>query len=194
MARRRRSTTIGMASEQHADTKVHTIGPGTIVTANHILRDTEVGDRDPDGGDTTIQVGRGLGEECNVGDTCKYLNIFIQVGPRLEQFVANGWIEWAICMHKGTDTPPTNTNLGTLTLGTVCTNYFRNECILTGNIPVGLNQPNSATIKIKVPKFKQKLRVGDRYTLFLYARTISATETATNTFRVISSFMYKNYH
>ncbi len=185
---------MGMASEQHANTKVHTIGPGTVTVANMIIRDTEVGNRDPAGQNATIQVGRSFAEECNIGDTCKYLNIFIQVGPRLEQFVANGWVEWALCMHKGSDTPPTNANLGLLTLGNVCTNYFRNECILTGAIPTGQNQPNYIEIKIKVPNFKQKLRVGDRYTLFLYARTISATETATNTFRVLTSFMYKNYH
>lgn len=185
---------MGMAHEQHSGTKVHTIGPGSSTIPFHTIRDSQVGNRNPSGGNDTIQLGRSYAEECNIGDVCKYLNIFVQVGPRLEQFVANGWIEWALCMHKGSDDIPETTNIGTSTLGDICTKYFRNECILTGCIPSGQQQPNYQPIVIKVPKFKQTLKAGDRYVLYLYARTISATETASNTFRVITSFIYSNYH
>jgi len=190
----RKRTTLGKASEQHSDTKVFTIGPATDPVSEFIIRDTQQGARLPDGDTDTIQLGRGNNEECNVGDTCKYLNVFIEVGPRLEQITSTGWVEWALCMHKQSDAPPGNTNLGTNTLGDVCTKYLRNECILTGSIPVGKAQPNYQEIKVKVPKFKQVLRTGDQYILYLHARTVSATETATNTFRVLCSFIYRNYH
>jgi len=183
-----------MVSEQHSDTKVHTIGPGTVIIANHIMRDTEAGARSPDGGDTTIQVGRGLGEECNIGDICKYINIFIQAGPRSDALTNTGWLEWAFVRKRSLDTNPTNTNLGILTLGTVCTNYFRNECIYTGVIPVGRRQPNMVALHIKIPKNFQKLLFGEQLVLFLFFRTVSATETGTADCRVLTSFIYRNYH
>ncbi len=194
MARFRRRTTLGMSSEQHADTKIHVIGPGTVLVANHIMRETEGGPRSTAGGDQTIQVGRGLGEECNVGDICKYINIFIQAGPRDNTDVNVGWIEWAFVRKKELDADPVNTNLGTLTLGTVCTNYFRQECIYTGNIPIGTTNANSQNITIKIPKQYQKLTLGDEWVLYLFARNVSSTETATDSMKVVTSFIYRNYH
>ena len=195
MARRRRAMLKFLGNEKHSGTKVHTIGPGTVIIANHILRNTEVGDRTPAGNNDTITLGRSLEEECNLGDKCKYLNVHIQAGPRDDATSQNmGWIEWAIAMHKGDDVPPNNTNLGTNTLGDVVTKYLRNECILTGAIPVGVAQTNSASIRIKVPSTKIQLKLGDLWILYLYARTVSATTTATNFFRVITSYNFKNYH
>ncbi len=196
MARFRRRQIV-ISQEKHADTKIHTIGPATASVANHIMRDTEVGDRDPAGADDTIQLGRGLGNECNIGDTCKYMNIHIEAGPRnvsATNGVNNGWIEWGFVIHKGTDAEPANTNLGTMTLGNVLTNYFRNQCIYTGAIPVGGAQPTVAEITLKIPKTMQTLRVGDEWTLYLFARTISATETGTTDFRVITSCNFINKH
>lgn len=199
MARRfRKKLLIGKASEQHAGTKVHTIGPGTVVTAEHIVRDSEVGARDPAGGNDTIQLGRSFEEECNIGDLCKFVNIFIQVSPRdladPLQATRLGWLEWAFCCIKEDTASPTNTNLGTQTLGNVCTTYLRHDCLLTGNIPIGALQPNSASIQIKLPKAKIKLTVGDVWKLFLHLRTASTTESVTNSHRVITSYIYRNYH
>ncbi len=180
--------------EQHSHTIVHTIGPGTVITANMVVRDTQVGPRDEAGGNDTIQLGRSFAEECNIGDECKYVNLFIQVGPRTIADASVGWLEWAFCCHKQDDPLPTNTNLGTNTLGDVCTKYLRNDCIYTGNIPVGRAQANSQNIVIKIPKTKIYLKVGDVWRLYLHHRTTSATETGTQNVRVITSFMYKNYH
>ncbi len=199
MARRfRKALTRGKVSEQHSGTKVHTIGPGTVVTAEHVIRDSQVGARDPDGGNDTIQLGRSFEQECNIGDLCKYINLFIQVAPRTlgdpPNVVTMGWLEWAVCLVKADTLPPTNTNLGIQTLGDVCTKYLRHDCIYTGNIPVGTTQPNNASISLKIPKAKIKLTVGDEWILFLHFRTTSATETGTTNVRVITSFMYRNYH
>ncbi len=195
MARHRMvRATRGKSSEQHSDTKVHVIGPGTVLVANHILRDTQVGARDPAGGDDTIQLGRGYGEECNVGDMCKYINIFIEAAGKSTADASQGWVEWAFVIKKTSDPNVTNANLGTNTLGDVCTKYFRNECIFTGVVPVGIAQPNAVAIQIKIPKTKAVLRTGDQWILYLYARTSRVTETGTDTFKVYSSCMYRNYH
>jgi len=180
--------------EKHSDTKVHTIGPGTVAVAFQILRDSEVGDRDPAGGNDTITLGRGYGEECNVGDICRYINVHIQGGPRLDDVTSTGWIEWGVVIKKGLDPEPTNTNLGTQTLGDSLTKYFRNECLFTGNIPIGIRNANSQEIRIKLPKAREQLRAGDQVVLYLYGRTVSATETGTGNFRVITSFNFINHH
>ncbi len=186
---------MGMASEQHAGSKVFVIGPGTTPVSEHIMRDTQVGARNADGGNDTIQLGRSFEEECNIGDLCKFINIFIEAGPRSNTNAENiGWLEWAFCCHKQDDLPPANTNLGTQTLGTTCTNYLRNECIYTGVIPIGFSQPATQTITLKIPKFKQRLKVGDHWVLYVHCRTVSSTETSTSKFKVMTSFMYRNYH
>jgi len=186
------------AHEKHSDTKIHTIGPGTVVTPEHIMRDTQVGARDPDGANDTIQLGRSYAEECNIGDACKYINIIIQAGPKLvsDPVLATslGWIEWAFCCHKTTDASPTNTNVGISTLGDICTKYFREECVYTGAMPIGNLQCNVQTIMIKIPKKKVVLRAGDQWVLYIRARTVSSTETGTATFKVITSCNYINYH
>ncbi len=187
-----------MVSEQHSGTKIHTIGPGTVITAEHLVRDSQVGARDPTGANDTIQQGRGFEEECNIGDLCKFINLFIQVSPRLIQdpisIGKTGWLEWAFCCIKNDTAPPVNTNLGTQTLGNICTTYLRHDCVYTGAIPVGALQPAVANIHLKIPRAKIKLTVGDEWMLFLHFRTASATETGTADVRVITSFIYRNYH
>ncbi len=170
------------------------MGPASTPVDELIIRDSEVGARDPAGGNDTIQLGRGYEEECNIGDVCKYVNIFIQAGPRAIADAGTGWCEWAFCTHKSSDPAPANTNLGLQTLGNVCTTYLRNECVMTGNFPIGKAQANSQNIKIKIPKSKQALKVGDEYVLYMHCRTVIATETSSTSFRVIASYIYRNYH
>ncbi len=191
----RRRQTLGMASEQHSDTKVHTIGPGTALIPEHIVRDTEVGPRDPDASVDTIQLGRGSSEECNIGDVCKYINLFIQGAPRIQSGLqATGWIEYAFVIAKAGFPLLTKTNIGTRTLGDLATTYYRDQCVWTGNLPIGNLQANSVALMIKVPRKFQKLEWGYQWKLLLIARTSDATETGTGTFRVLTSAIYRNYH
>ncbi len=184
----------GKSYEKHSDTLISVIGPGTSTVSSMLIRDSEVGDRDPAGGTDTIQLGRGNNEECNVGDLCKFINVHLQCGPRSTNDASMGWIEWAFCIMKGSDPEPTTTNLGVQTLGDIMTKYLRNGCIFTGSVPLGRSQPSNAEISLKIPEARQRLVQGDVWRLFFSARTTIATETATNTFLVISSFNYKNYH
>lgn len=191
----RKRMLMGKAHEKHSDTKLFTIGPATALVSEHTMRDTEVGQRDPDGADTNIQANRTFGQECNIGDSCKFINIHIQAGPRKDDSSTSaGWIEWAFACHKASDDLPTIVNTGVQTLGDCITKYLRNECIYTGAIAVGRAQPTVAEITLKIPKNKITLRAGDVWRLYLIARTVSATDTDTNTFRVITSCNYINYH
>ncbi len=185
----------GKAFEKHSGTLVHVIGPGTVTLPLHLIRDTEVGDRSPSGATDTITLGRSNAEECNVGDTCKYVNLHIQVGPRnLDNLQSQGWLEWAFVCHKSSDPAVVQTNILTQTLGDLATKYFRNDCIFTGNLPISSSGCSSQEIQLKIPKSKQMLRQGDVWQLLIFARTVSTTETGTNTFKVMTSFNYKNYH
>ncbi len=193
--RRKRSQLMGKVAIQHADTLVANIGPSSVPTEFEVM-ETEAGLRSTTGATQTIKDSASTGEVCNVGDTIKYINLFIQAAARPSISVPNdrpGWIEWAVVMVKESETSIPNTQLGVQTLGNVATNMFRNECIYTGAFSIGLNNPNMATIKIKVPKFKQKIRFGDEWRLYVANRSNNTTDTSTDSVRVILSFMYKAY-
>ncbi len=194
MPRHYRRQLARMSYEKHSDTLVSVIGPGTVATPVMLVRDTEQGARDPEGQTDTIQLGRGNNEECNQGDICKYVNIMVQVGPRAEQNTSIGWIEWAFCIMKNVDPDPSNVLAGIKTLGDICTKYLRNQCIFTGAIPVGANQAAVQAIQLKIPKTRQRLVLGDEWKFFFRARTTNSVETSTATFKVVTSFNYKNYH
>ncbi len=183
------------AYEKHSDTKVHIIGPGTAAVPFEIIRDTEQGARSEAGNTDTIQLGRGNNEECNQGDIVKFVNLIIQIAPRGSAAAQKvGWIEWAFCIMKESDLAPVKTNLGTNTLGDVMIKYLRNQCIMTGVIPVGQYSSSVQNISLKIPKAWQMLKTGDVWKVFLNARTSDATATGTDNWMVLTSFIYKNYH
>lgn len=196
MARRRiRRATIGKKPIQHAHTNVATIG-GATAPASFIVLNPEIGARSTTGAGQTYSADRDTQETVNIGDVVKYIHLFGQCSPRegvntLDD--RHGWLEWAFVCCKQSDTAVPITNLGTLTLGNVCTNMFRNECIYTGNIAIGSSQSNSFDAYIKIPKFKQTIRAGDEWRFITYFRDSKATSTATDAMRVIKSYIYKAY-
>ncbi len=156
--RRKRRQLQGKAWEKHSDTLVAVIGPATATVSALIVRDTEQGARSEAGDTDTIQLGRGNNEECNQGDMCKFVNIHLQVAPRLASEVDTpGWVEWAFCVMKESDLDPTVTNKGTNTLGDICTKYLRNQCIFTGAVPLGQRQAIVQEISLKIPDKWQRL-------------------------------------
>ncbi len=192
---RRQGITRFKTGIQHADTKVLNAGHGSIPDTFEVL-ETEGGLRTVTGSTQTIQDSASTGEVVRSGDIVKYINLFIQCAPRASIGTDDtrvGWCEWAFVMVKESETTVPITDTGTLTLGTICTNMFRNECIYTGNFPVGQTQSNSANIVIKVPKFKQKIRLGDEWRLITMWRSSLSTDTGTAQMRFIKSFMYKSY-
>ncbi len=195
MARRRQAVTRLKTSITHADTKLINAGAGAIPDTFEVL-ETEAGLRTTTGGTQTITDSRSTGEVVNVGDIVKYINLFLEVGPRFAAVATDriGWLEWALVMVKESETTVPITDTGTQTLGTICKNMFRNECIYTGHIPVGSEQTNSQSIAIKVPRFKQKITLGDEWRFITYFRSTSSVSTEVAAVRVIKSFMYKGYN
>ncbi len=193
--RKIRRRTIGKTPIQHCQTLIANVGAATAPATQVVLL-TEAGARSLDGAGFNTTAGRDSDNECNIGDVCKYVNLFIQIGPReiaVGNDERNGWLEWAFVCVKESETAVPITQLGVLTLGTVCTNMFRNECIFTGNVPVGANQPASASIQIKIPRSKQTLRVGDEWRFITYYRDMNATAGDLDSNRLIKSYMYKSY-
>ncbi len=179
----------------HADTKVLNMGAGSAVDQFEIL-ETEAGLRTTTGGTQTIQDSASTGEVVRTGDTVKYVNLFLQAAPRdaIDTIIDRvGWVEWALVMVKESETDVPTTDTGIQTLGVICNNMFRNECIFSGSFPIGSVQPNSMTAQIKVPKFKQRIKIGDEWRLITLFRSASSTSTSTATIRLIKSFMYKAY-
>lgn len=180
----------------HSDTLVVTHGPSTI-PSSFVVLDTEVGARTLTGASQNVQVGQNTEQETNIGSIVKYMNIFIESAVRpIEADTddeAVGWLEWALVMVKETEAVLPITNIGVQTLGNIAKNMYRNECIFTGCMPLGKFQPNCQSIVIKVPRFKQKITIGDQWRLLIYFRDVVATASETNTCRTILSTMWKSW-
>ncbi len=180
-------------SVQHGDTLLSNIGSGSVPTTFEVL-ETEGGARTLTGASQTIQSSASTGEVVRVGDTVKYINLFFEIAARAITAATDvGWLEWAFVCVKESETTVPITTVGTQTLGIICTNMFRNECIFTGCIPVGLNQSNCTTIKLKIPKFKQVIRLGDEWRFVCYFRSNNSADVQTASHRLVQSFMYKTY-
>ncbi len=177
----------------HAHSLVVTHGPGSVPT-KFILTETQGGARSLSGAGSAVQSSRDTEETCQVGDLIKYLNIFIQTSSKNAALNVNmGWLEWAVVCKREADADIPITQLGVSTLGVVANQMYRNECILTGNFPLGLDVPNSVPIIVKLPKTKQYLTLGDTYVLFVYYRTSSSTETATDSVKSVLSTIFNSY-
>ncbi len=157
---------------------------------------TEGGARNIAGATTTIKENATTAETCNVGDTIKYVTLYLQCAGRqsvANPFNINGWIEWAFVCVKESESNVPITNTGTQTLADICMKMFRNECIYTGAVPIGEAIPNYAEIKIKIPRQKQKIRLGDEWRFITFVRSNNSADTVTDRIRIIKSFSYKCY-
>ncbi len=193
MARHRAGIARFKTGIQHSDTSVGNTGAADVESFTFL--ETE-GPRTISGLTQNVTQLRTTGDRVNIGDIVKYVNLFIEIGPR--DTIDNvgdrtGWCEYAVVMVKESETAVPTTQLGTKTLGDVCTKMFRNECIWTGAFPMGTAQPNSTNLVIKVPKFKQKIRLGDQWRFLLYFRSVDAASVSTTAVRFIMSAMYKAY-
>ncbi len=190
---RRKSTVRTKMGIAHAGTLLSNIGAGSVPTEFEVL-ETEAGTRSLTGAAQTITDSRTTGEVVNIGDVVKYINLFIQIASRSDADLARqGWLEWAFVCVKESETSLPITNIGLDTLGVCANRMYRNECIYTGNIPVGLAVPNSLDIKIKIPKSKQTIRFGDEWRFYCYYRSNDSADVSTVDMRLVQSFMYKAY-
>ncbi len=186
--------TAGKLGIQHTDTMVANVGGGTA-PASMVVVETDAGARTVDGSSLTIQNDASTARRCRIGDTVKYLNLFIEAAARSGEADADteGWLEWALVCVKESETAVPITQMGVLTLSNICTNMFRNECIFTGVVPVGARQPIVQSIKLKIPNTKSQIRIGDEWRFITAFRPSVSTSVSTTAVRLIKSFMYKCY-
>ncbi len=193
--RKIRRVTMGKDAIKKAGTLIAQIGPSTNPVTNMCIAKTDADVRVLSGGNVSIRNSQDINEICNIGDIIKYVNIRIQTGPQDEtpEDDTSGWLEWAVVKYKERFEAPSNTLLGVETLGTVCTRAFRGDCLLTGAIPVGGDQPSVADIIIKIPKIWCKMQLGSELHLFVHFRSTNAASTSTTLNDCVMSFQYKNY-
>ncbi len=192
---RRMGITRGKLGVQHANTLLVNSGSGSVPNTFVIL-DTDAGARTLTGGTIATKGGATTATTVNIGDIVKYVNLFLETGPRTNQGVEQdrlGWLEWAFVCVKESETTVPITDLGIQTLGVVCTNMFRNECIYTGSIPTGSTIPNYAEIKIKIPRSKQYIHIGDEWRFITFFRAVNSAATGVVETRQVKSYMYKSY-
>ncbi len=193
MPRRRRFPKVTMPrAYKHSGSLLASVGFGSNVTRQDIML-TSGGQRSTDGSDTIIQSSANTSDKCRVSDEVKVVNLNIQAGARPNIGNAEdrtGWIEWAfVCVREDEKDVP-STNLGTQTLGDICTNMYRGECIYTGAIPIGDTQPIMQPITLKIPKSKRKIKLGDAWRFLTLFRAVNATSGGNTNVRLIKSFNY----
>ena len=114
------------------------------------------------------------------GDIVKYATICLQCCPRgdnpTDENDNNAWLEWAVVWQEERDDTPTVTNIGVAQLSTLCTNFYRQNCLLTGCFPIGAKQAMSQEIKIKLPKKCTRIRIGCTLQIICYVRTSDSTD------------------
>ncbi len=194
MPRRRfmKKQTVGKAGVKHAGTLLANSGAGSVPTKFTII-ETDVGPRDENA--TQIQSSATTAEICMTGTLIKFVNIHIQCASRVgTEDERMGWLEYAAVWKRESETDLTITELGTQTLGQTATNRYRNDCIWTGFVPIGLTQPNGVNLQLKMPKSKQFLKIGEEFVLFTFFRSQNSASVATTSIRQVLSFNYKAYN
>ncbi len=189
---RRRRSMPSKRKVKHSGTLIADVGAGSNATSLIILK-TSGGPRSTDGSPQTIQSFSSTDEDCKTGDQCKFVNLALYAGPKDSAAIQDriGWMEWAFICVRENETAVPATRLGVQTLGDICTNMYRGECIMTGAIPVGGEQPSLATIKLKIPKSKVSIKLGDEWRFITNFRAVNAVSTSVNAIRSLKSFNYK---
>lgn len=192
VARRfKKRATSGKQPVKHAGTLLSNQGSGSIPT-KLILTNTNAGGRQE--GVQTIKSDSSTDEECNTGDIVKYVSIHMQGASRNPSDNNTiGWLEYAVVCKRESEPDISIVQLGVLSLGTVATNLYRNDCLWTGFFPIGANQPNGAELRIKIPKSWCNLKVGYEFILFTFFRSQNAASVSTDAIRMVSSYNFKAY-
>ncbi len=189
-----RRVTMGKDAIKKSATLIALIGPSSAISAFTLI-DVAGGGRLASGNTKIIRQEQDTASECKVGDICKYVNIRIQTGPTGEtpEDDNSGWLEWCVVKSKENLVNLTSANLGVKTLGDIATQFYRGDCLLTGAIPVGGDQPSMADIVIKIPKIFCKMQIGSSLTLFFHFRSVNSASVATDINKTVASTFYKLY-
>jgi len=196
MRRRRiKRVTMGKDPIKHSSTLVSVIGNGSNVTGVQLIT-TRAGDRSLDGASSTIQDSASNAQIVILSTIVKYITVHLQAAVTTagNDSSTQGWIEWAVVWRDEVSVQPPSTNFGTQTLGNICTNMYRGDCLLTGNFPVSVNLPNSQDILVKLPKKCVKWKQGAELKLYAIFRDADTTNLETDTVKLITSNNFKGYN
>lgn len=189
--------TRGKEPIKKSSTFVSNIGQGTSAPGIFSILTTSVGDRSAPGATQVIKSSATTSNTANVGDIVKYVNLCIECGNRnpstTDTFDHSGWLEYAFVIQQEAFQAMVSTNLGIQTLGDTASKQFRGNCIFTGCVPVGAQQPVSIDMKMKIPPKYVKIQTGTNYTLFTHFRSTNSTNVETDTLRLVQSCIYKVY-
>lgn len=193
--RRIKRQTMGKDAIKKSSTAIIVFGQGSTVS-RHTVIVANTGTRDLSGATQTIRAEQDTDKTCNIGDIIKYLNICMAISPRADAGMEddnNGWLEYAIIKHKEVRQGITSTQLGLHSLMDVCTKAFRGDCLWTGCLPVGQQQPNSLDLKIKLPKVFTKIQLGSELEILYHFRSANSADVRTNSHKLVSTVQYKCY-
>ncbi len=197
MRHRVKRMTMGKVPIKHASTLVGNIGPGDGSFFTHVIFSTEAGARLQSGGVQDVKEKATTGNLCNIGDVVKYVNVCIECAPRGVDSTNikddSGWLEWALITQTEQNKIVQVTNIGVETLGVLATNFYREDCLMTGCFPVGSRQSMSVDLKFKMPDKCARLKIGRILQMICYIRGSSSTDTRTDSNRLIVSSHFKSY-
>ncbi len=188
--RNRKKLTMGKLGIKHADSFINNVGSASVPTA-FTLVEVDAGSRTEI--HQSIKGSADTDNTCMVGDLIKFINIHIQCAPVNGNLPDVGWLEYAVVWQPEDATKLTNTNVGTMTLGEIATNFFRNDCLWTGNVPMSKTAASSVEMTIKCPRKHQYLKIGDSYILYCYYRSSISTDVQTDNMRLVQSCHFKAY-
>lgn len=134
---------------------------------------------------------------CAAQSIVKYINIRLESGVRDVSPAAPGFVEYAIVVFEENESGPTvnaaiTAAMGTRTLGDVCKQLYRGNCIWDGAFAVSREIPRVMDIKIKLPPKFCANKIGKWIVLLKTFRTNDVSDT-TSDCRTWYSHMYKVY-
>ncbi len=142
-------------------------------------------------------VGADTNRKVSANSIVKYLNIRLETGVRDVAPRAPGFQEFAIVVFEEQQANPIvdaviTAGLGTQTLGDLCRNLYRGNCIWHGAYAVSKELPRVVDIPVKLPEKFCKQKRGQVIALLKASHTVDVSDTTTD-FRSLFHFDYKCY-
>ncbi len=127
----------------------------------------------------------------------KYINIRFQSGLRDVAPRSPGFVEYAVVIFEEQQSLPTldaiiTAGMGTQTVGDLCTNLYRGNCIWQGAFAISEQVPGVLDLKIKIPNKWCKMKRGMYIMLVKGAHTVDVSDVTTD-FRTFLQVNYKCY-
>ncbi len=149
------------------------------------------------GGTGHVFEGADTQDKCAPNSIVKYVNIRLESGLRDVAPRAPGFLEYALVFFEEQTAGPTvhasiSSAIGTQTLGNICKNFYRGNCIWDGALAISKELPRVLDLKIKLPDKFCKNKRGHYLSFLKTYRSNDVSDTTTDC-RTWYSHMYKVY-